>query len=86
MRLMTSSNCALACDQVVVLLGQELMALLGFLVFLDGHEVHRADLVEALLQRLDLLRDGVPIRAHAARGHFLRRQRLRPWPGLRRHR
>ena len=62
------------------------MALLGFLVFLDGHQVHRADFVEPLLQRLDLLRHGVPIRGRAARRHFLRRQRLhlgRPFVGKR---
>ena len=52
------------------------MALLGFLVFLDGHQVHRAHFVEPLLQRLDLLRHGVPIRRRAARRHFFRRQRL----------
>ena len=41
----------LGLDQIVVLLGQELMALLGFLVFLDGHQVHRAHFVDARLQR-----------------------------------
>jgi len=52
---MTSSSCVLALDQVVVLLRQERMALLGLLVFLDGDEIHRADFVEPFLQRLDLL-------------------------------
>ena len=40
----------LGLDQVVVLLAEELVALLGFLVFLDGHQVHRPHLVDALLQ------------------------------------
>jgi hypothetical protein len=63
MRLMTSSNCALALTRSSCCFGQKLMALLGLLVFLNGHEVDRADFIEPFLQRLDLLRDGVPIRA-----------------------
>ena len=63
----------LGLDQVVVLLAQELVALLGFLVFLDSDEVHRPHLVDALLQRLDLLGDGSPIRGGARGGHFIRR-------------
>ena len=51
MRLMTSSNCVLGLHQVVVLFAEELVALLGFLVFLDGHQVHRPHLVQPLLQR-----------------------------------
>ena len=47
-------------NQVVVLLAEELVALLGFFVFLDGHQVHRPHLVDALLQRFDLLGDGRP--------------------------
>ncbi len=72
MRLMTSSNCGLGVDQIVVLLRQELMPLLGLLVFLDGDEIHRAHFVQLLLQRLDLLRDGVPIRAPRRSRPFLR--------------
>jgi len=59
-----------------MLLGEKLITLLGFLVFLDGHEVHRADFVEPLLQGLDLLRDGLPIRGRARRRHFFRRQHV----------
>ena len=59
-----------------MLLGQKLITLLGLLVFLDGHQVHRADFIEPLLQRLDLLRDGIPIRGRARRRHFFRRQHV----------
>ena len=66
----------LGLNQIVVLLGQKLITLLGFLVFLDGHEIHRADFVEPLLQGLNLLRDGVPIRGRACGGHFFRRHHM----------
>ena len=59
-----------------MLLAQELVALLGFLVFLDGHQVHRPHLVDALLQRLDLLRHGGPVGGRAGGGHFLRRHHV----------
>ena len=61
MRLMTSSSCALAWTRSSCCLAQELVALLGFLVFLDGHEVDGAHFVDARLQGFDLLGDGVPI-------------------------
>ena len=76
MRLMTSSNCALAWTRSSCCLRQKLIALLGFLVFLDGHQVHRADFVEPFLQGFDLLRDGVPIRGRARGGHFFRRHHM----------
>ena len=76
----------LGLDQVVVLLAEELVALLGLLVFLDGHQVHRPHLVDALLQRLDLLRHGVPIGRRAARRPFPPASSRAPWPGLRRRR
>jgi hypothetical protein len=53
----------LGVHQVVVLLREELMALLGFLVFLNGHEIHRPHFVNLGLQAFHLLRDGVPVRA-----------------------
>ncbi len=68
----------LGLDQVVVLLAEELVALLGFLVFLDGHQVHRPHLINARLQRLDLLRHGAPIRRRARRGHLRRCQHVNP--------
>ena len=52
----------LGLHEIVVLLAEELVALLGFLVFLDGHQVHRPHFVDALLQRLDLLRHRRPNR------------------------
>ena len=63
-------------DQVVVLLAEELVALLGLLVFLDGHQVHRPHLVNALLQVLDLPGDGRPIGGGAGGGHFLGRHHV----------
>ena len=63
MRLMTSSNCVLALTKSSCCCGEELVALLGFLVFLDGHQIDRAHFVEPLLQRVDLLRHRRPIRA-----------------------
>jgi len=60
--------------QVVVLFCQELMALLGLLVFLNGHQVDRADLVQPPLQGGNLFRDRRPVGRHPAGGHFLRRQ------------
>ena len=73
MRLMTSSNCVLAWTKIVVLFAEELVALLRLFVFLDGDEVDRPHFIQALLQRLDLLRDRGPVRRAARRRHFLRR-------------
>ena len=55
MRLMTSSNCALALTKSSCCLLRKLIALLGFLVFLDRHQIHRPHFIDALLQRCDLL-------------------------------
>ena len=44
--------------QIVMLLAEELVALFGLLVFLDGHEIYRADFIQPLLHRLHLLRHG----------------------------
>ena len=54
-----------------MLLAEELIALLGFLVFLDGDQIHRAHFVEALLQRVDLFGNRVPIRSRARWRPFL---------------
>ena len=62
--------------QILVLPGEELIPLLGLLVFVDRHQVHRPHLVDALLQSDRLFCDGVPIGGDAAGGHFLRRQRF----------
>ena len=57
---MISSSCDLP-GQGRHIAGQELVALLGFLVFLNGDEVHGTDLIQPLLQRLDLQLNGRPV-------------------------
>ena len=69
-----------------MLLAQELVALLGLLVFLDGHQVHGPHLVNALLQALNLLRHCIPIGGHPRGSHFFRRHHMhlgRPFIGKR---
>ena len=73
---MTSSNCVFGFDQIVVLRGEELVALLGFFVFLDGDEIDRPHFIDPLLQRADLFADRVPIGRRAVRRHFFGRERF----------
>ena len=73
-------------DQIVVLLGQELIALLGLLVFLDGHQIHRADFVEPLSATP---RPAAPRRSNPwprRSPPFPPASASAPWPGLRRRR
>ena len=57
-----------------MLRGKELVALLGLLVFLDGHQIDRPHLVNLLLQNFHLLLHGIPIGGGPRLGHLLRRQ------------
>ena len=63
-------------NKIVVLRAQEFVALLGFFVFFDGHQVDRAHLIDAPLQSADLFGDYVPVGGNTGGGHFFGRKRL----------
>ena len=69
----------LGLNEVVILAAEELVALFGLLVFVNGDEIDRPHFIDALPQGGHLLRHGIPVGRGAAGGHFLRSQS--PDPG-----